>query len=158
MTMGATTATFIDTCFNYPSLSDMYKYATYDAMGNSSAATTLQTLTIGDDPYEPRPGPDQCSSKHWRLPLSRISRDAPRSRVVPHGPTGMANDAARANVSHSSSRRGRRRIVAAGSQCRRAAVTSSRVFPTTVHIARSRRRRWWNRFAFFLTQAVQAFR
>ncbi len=34
MTMGATTATFIDTCFNYPSLSDMYKYATYDAMGN----------------------------------------------------------------------------------------------------------------------------
>jgi NAD(P) transhydrogenase len=34
MTMGATTTTFIDTCFNYPSLSDMYKYATYDAMGN----------------------------------------------------------------------------------------------------------------------------
>jgi NAD(P) transhydrogenase len=34
MTMGATTATFIDTCFNYPSLSDLYKYATYDAMGN----------------------------------------------------------------------------------------------------------------------------
>jgi NAD(P) transhydrogenase len=34
MTMGATTATFMDTCFNYPSLSDMYKYATYDAMGN----------------------------------------------------------------------------------------------------------------------------
>ena len=34
MTIGATTATFIDTCFNYPSLSDMYKYATYDAMGN----------------------------------------------------------------------------------------------------------------------------
>jgi len=34
MTMGATTATFIDTCFNFPSLSDMYKYATYDAMGH----------------------------------------------------------------------------------------------------------------------------
>lgn len=34
MTMGATAATFIDTCFNYPSLSDMYKYATYDALGN----------------------------------------------------------------------------------------------------------------------------
>jgi NAD(P) transhydrogenase len=34
MTMGATTATFIDTCFNFPSLSDMYKYATYDAMGS----------------------------------------------------------------------------------------------------------------------------
>ena len=34
MTMGATMAHFIDTCFNYPTLSDMYKYATYDAMGN----------------------------------------------------------------------------------------------------------------------------
>ena len=34
MTTGATTATFMDTCFNYPSLSDMYKYASYDAMGN----------------------------------------------------------------------------------------------------------------------------
>jgi NAD(P) transhydrogenase len=34
MTMEATTGTFIDTCFNYPSLSDMYKYAAYDAMGN----------------------------------------------------------------------------------------------------------------------------
>jgi NAD(P) transhydrogenase len=34
MTMNATMATFIDTCFNYPTLSDMYKYATYDAMGN----------------------------------------------------------------------------------------------------------------------------
>ena len=34
MTMGATSGTFIDTCFNYPSLSDMYKYAAYDAMGN----------------------------------------------------------------------------------------------------------------------------
>jgi NAD(P) transhydrogenase len=33
MTLGATSATFIDTCFNYPSLSDMYKYAAYDAMG-----------------------------------------------------------------------------------------------------------------------------
>jgi len=32
--MGATTATFIDTCFNYPTLSDTYKYATYDALGN----------------------------------------------------------------------------------------------------------------------------
>lgn len=34
MTMGARSDTFIDTCFNYPSLSDMYKYAAYDAMGN----------------------------------------------------------------------------------------------------------------------------
>jgi len=34
MNMGATTSTFVDSCFNYPSLSDMYKYAAYDAMGN----------------------------------------------------------------------------------------------------------------------------
>ncbi len=33
MTTGATMAAFIDTCFNFPTLSDMYKYATYDAMG-----------------------------------------------------------------------------------------------------------------------------
>jgi len=33
MTLGATCSTFIDTCFNYPSLSDLYKYAAYDAMG-----------------------------------------------------------------------------------------------------------------------------
>lgn len=33
MTLGASCATFIDTCFNYPTLSDMYKYAAYDAMG-----------------------------------------------------------------------------------------------------------------------------
>jgi len=33
MTLGGTCSTFIDTCFNYPSLSDLYKYAAYDAMG-----------------------------------------------------------------------------------------------------------------------------
>jgi NAD(P) transhydrogenase len=33
LTLGATCSTFIDTCFNYPSLSDLYKYAAYDAMG-----------------------------------------------------------------------------------------------------------------------------
>jgi NAD(P) transhydrogenase len=32
MTLGATCSTFID-CFNYPTLSDLYKYAAYDAMG-----------------------------------------------------------------------------------------------------------------------------
>jgi len=32
MTLGATCSTFIDTCFNYPSLSDLYKYAAYNAM------------------------------------------------------------------------------------------------------------------------------
>jgi NAD(P) transhydrogenase len=47
MTMEATTATFIDTCFNYPSLSDMYKYANYDAMGTSSAA--IATGVTGPD-------------------------------------------------------------------------------------------------------------
>ena len=34
MTTGATMATFIDTCFNFPTLSDMYKYAAYEALGN----------------------------------------------------------------------------------------------------------------------------
>ena len=33
LTLGATCSTFVDTCFNYPSLSDLYKYAAYDAMG-----------------------------------------------------------------------------------------------------------------------------
>ena len=33
MLTGATAATFIDMCFNYPTLSDMYKYAAYDALG-----------------------------------------------------------------------------------------------------------------------------
>ena len=36
LTLDATCATFIDTCFNYPTLSDMYKYAAYDAMGRIS--------------------------------------------------------------------------------------------------------------------------
>jgi NAD(P) transhydrogenase len=31
---GADSNLFIDTCFNYPTLSELYKYATYDAMGN----------------------------------------------------------------------------------------------------------------------------
>jgi NAD(P) transhydrogenase len=33
MTLGANCSTFIDTCFNYPTFADMYKYAAYDAMG-----------------------------------------------------------------------------------------------------------------------------
>ena len=33
MTLEATCSTFIDTCFDYPSLSDLSKYAAYDAMG-----------------------------------------------------------------------------------------------------------------------------
>jgi len=31
---GADSNLFIDTCFNYPTLGELYKYATYDAMGN----------------------------------------------------------------------------------------------------------------------------
>ena len=31
--MGASHDLFINTCFNYPTLSELYKYATYDAMG-----------------------------------------------------------------------------------------------------------------------------
>ena len=31
--MGASHELFINTCFNYPTLSELYKYATYDALG-----------------------------------------------------------------------------------------------------------------------------
>jgi NAD(P) transhydrogenase len=31
--MNANSNLFIDTCFNYPTLGELYKYATYDAMG-----------------------------------------------------------------------------------------------------------------------------
>jgi NAD(P) transhydrogenase len=34
MMMDATSQLFIRTCFNYPTLGELYKYATYDAMGN----------------------------------------------------------------------------------------------------------------------------
>jgi NAD(P) transhydrogenase len=30
---GATAELFIEACFNYPTLSEAYKYATYDALG-----------------------------------------------------------------------------------------------------------------------------
>ena len=32
MQLDGTNQAFIDACFNYPSLADLYKYATYDAM------------------------------------------------------------------------------------------------------------------------------
>ena len=35
LTLGADFNTFIQTCFNFPSLAEMYKYATYDAMNNA---------------------------------------------------------------------------------------------------------------------------
>ena len=34
LVMNAESNLFIDTCFNYPTLGELYKYATYDAMGN----------------------------------------------------------------------------------------------------------------------------
>lgn len=34
MMTGASSQLFIQTCFNYPTLGELYKYATYDAMGN----------------------------------------------------------------------------------------------------------------------------
>ena len=34
LTTGATQDLFINSCFNYPTLGELYKYATYDAMGN----------------------------------------------------------------------------------------------------------------------------
>jgi NAD(P) transhydrogenase len=38
---GATNDLFIQTCYNYPTLTEMYKYATYDAMGKRDAAAAL---------------------------------------------------------------------------------------------------------------------
>ena len=38
---GATNDLFIRTCYNYPTLTEMYKYATYDAMGKRDAAAVL---------------------------------------------------------------------------------------------------------------------
>jgi NAD(P) transhydrogenase len=41
MLAGATNELFIRTCYNYPTLAEMYKYATYDAMGKRDAAAAL---------------------------------------------------------------------------------------------------------------------
>jgi len=38
---GATNDLFIRTCYNYPTLAEMYKYATYDAMGKRDAAAAF---------------------------------------------------------------------------------------------------------------------
>lgn len=38
MHQNATAELFIQTCFNYPTLSEMYKYATYDALGQRKGA------------------------------------------------------------------------------------------------------------------------
>jgi NAD(P) transhydrogenase len=39
--MGAYSNLFIDACFNYPTLGELYKYATYDAMGNRAKRLNL---------------------------------------------------------------------------------------------------------------------
>lgn len=36
MLMGAGADLFIESCYNYPTLTDMYKYAAYDALGHRS--------------------------------------------------------------------------------------------------------------------------
>ena len=36
LTINAKSNLFIETCFNYPTLGELYKYATYDAMGNKA--------------------------------------------------------------------------------------------------------------------------
>jgi NAD(P) transhydrogenase len=41
MLQGATAELFIGMCFNYPTLSETYKYATYDALGKKTAAELL---------------------------------------------------------------------------------------------------------------------
>lgn len=44
--MNATSEVFIETCFNYPTLGQLYKYATYDAMGRRSGAGSQRSLDI----------------------------------------------------------------------------------------------------------------
>jgi len=54
MTLGATCSTFIDTCFNYPSLSDLYKYATYDAMGRIDRGDVFRPWAPARPPSYPQ--------------------------------------------------------------------------------------------------------
>jgi NAD(P) transhydrogenase len=42
---GQTAELFIETCFNYPTLTELYKYATYDALGNR--AEILAATSVG---------------------------------------------------------------------------------------------------------------
>lgn len=46
LTMGANFNTFMDTCFNFPSLADMYKYATYDAMNNVKNSAPIEEAKL----------------------------------------------------------------------------------------------------------------
>jgi NAD(P) transhydrogenase len=40
--LGQTASIFIDTCYNYPTLSEMYKYAAYDALGRKQRGEIVQ--------------------------------------------------------------------------------------------------------------------
>jgi len=42
LVMNADSNLFIDTCYNYPTLGELYKYATYDAMGNRAKRIKLK--------------------------------------------------------------------------------------------------------------------
>lgn len=44
MMMDATSDLFIRTCFNYPTLGELYKYATYDAMGEAQRRAALAAI------------------------------------------------------------------------------------------------------------------
>ena len=54
MTLGATCSTFIDACFNYPSLSDLYKYAAYDAMGRIDRGDVYRPWAPARPPVYPQ--------------------------------------------------------------------------------------------------------
>jgi NAD(P) transhydrogenase len=56
MTLGATCSTFIDTCFNYPSLSDLYKYAAYDALGCVDRGDVYRPVAPPRAPRYPQAG------------------------------------------------------------------------------------------------------
>ena len=45
MQMNATFQVFIDACFNFPSLAELYKYATYDAMKRKQQGRALGSVT-----------------------------------------------------------------------------------------------------------------
>ena len=54
MTLGASCSTFIDTCFNYPSLSDLYKYAAYDALGRIDRGDVYRPWAPARPPLYPQ--------------------------------------------------------------------------------------------------------
>ena len=48
MQMKATVQVFIDTCFNFPSLAELYKYATYDAMKRQQQGRVRGSPRVSD--------------------------------------------------------------------------------------------------------------